>query len=198
MPSIRPNRHRSGITQARTHPVERIVLTGFMGSGKSTVGRSLAHSLGWRFHDLDTVIEQREGRAVARIFAESGEDAFRGLETEALTSSLQQSRLVLALGGGALETPANRDVLRVTSQACVVLLTAEFETLYERCQQQIAVSATSSLPVRPLLGDREVAAARLARRDPIYREAAHLILDTTRQGPEESVATLLSMLRSIL
>jgi shikimate kinase len=96
-----------------------------------------------------------------------------------------------------LETPANRDVLRVTSQACVVLLTAEFETLYERCQQQIAVSATSS-PVRPLLGDREVAAARLARRDPIYREAAHLILDTTRQGPEESVATLLSMLRSII
>jgi shikimate kinase len=97
-----------------------------------------------------------------------------------------------------LETPANRDVLRVTSQACVVLLTAEFDTLYERCQQQVAAVATSSLPVRPLLGDREAAAARLARRDPIYREAAHLILDTTRQQPEESVATLLSLLRSIL
>jgi shikimate kinase len=198
MPSTRPNTHRSGVTQARAHAVERIVLTGFMGSGKSTVGRSLAHNLSWRFHDLDSVIEQREGREVARIFAESGEAAFRAMETEALASSLQQSNLVVALGGGALETHANRSLLSSASQVRIVLLTAEFDTLYERCLHQIAVSATSSLPVRPLLGDREAAAARLARREPIYREAAHLILDTTRQQPEESVATLLSMLRSIL
>src|ERR1700754_258088 len=78
-------------------PIERLVLTGFMGSGKSTVGRSLAQRLGWRFVDLDSLIEQRDGRAVSRIFEEDGESAFRAMETEALTSSLQQSRLVIAL-----------------------------------------------------------------------------------------------------
>ena len=198
MPSIASNRNDSAGAHPRSLPIQRIVLTGFMGSGKSTVGRSLAESLRWRFVDLDSVIEERDGRSVARIFAESGESAFRSLETEALRSSLQESQVVLALGGGALETSANRDVLRLASQIRVVLLTAEFETLYDRCRQQIAATADSSVPVRPLLGDRDAAAARLARRDPIYREAADLVLDTTRQLPEESVSALLAILRSIL
>src|ERR1700744_5866656 len=82
-----------------SHPIERLVLTGFMGSGKSTIGRSLAQRLSWRFVDLDSLIEQCDGRTVSRIFEEDGEAAFRAMETEALTSSLQQSRLVIALGG---------------------------------------------------------------------------------------------------
>jgi len=179
-------------------PVERIVLTGFMGSGKSTVGRSLAQRLGWRFIDLDSIIEKRDGRAVSRIFAESGEAAFRVMETEALASSLRESHLVVALGGGALETPANRDLLATTTQTRTVLLTASFETLYDRCQQQITAAATSTLPVRPLLGDREAAAARLTRRETNYRQTANLVLDTTGQQPEESVDALLALLRSIL
>jgi len=198
MTSIAPNRRDSAGAPSRSQPIRRIVLTGFMGSGKSTVGRSLARSLGWRFVDLDSVIEERDGRTVARIFAESSEAAFRTMETDALTSSLQESGVVLALGGGALETPANRHLLGTAAQLRVILLTAEFDTLYERCRQQIAAASTASLPVRPLLGEREAAAARLARRDPIYREAAHLILDTTGQQPEESVAALLEMLRTIL
>ena len=179
-------------------PVERIVLTGFMGSGKTTVGRSLAQRLGWRFVDLDNVIEQRGGRAVSRIFAESGEAAFRAMETEVLASSLREPHLVLALGGGALETPANRHALGAAAQTRTVLLTASFETLYDRCQQQVIAAAGSPLPVRPLLGDREAAAARLARRDANYRETANLVLDTTGQQPEESVDALLTLLRSIV
>ena len=198
MTSIAPNRQKPAGATSRSQPIQRIVLTGFMGSGKSTVGRSLAQSLGWRFVDLDSVIEEHDGRTVARIFAESGEPAFRAMETDALTSSLQQSRVVLALGGGALETPANRDVLGTAQQICVVLLTADFDTLYERCRHQIPATSNASLPVRPLLGDREAAAARLARREPIYRKAAHLILDTTGHQPEESVAALLEMLCNIL
>jgi shikimate kinase len=178
--------------------VERIVLTGFMGSGKSTVGRSLARRLGWRFIDLDSLIEQHDGRAVSRIFAESGEAAFRAMETEALTSALRQPRLIIALGGGALETPANRHALGGSPQTCTVLLTASFDTLYDRCQRQIVAASDSPLPVRPLLGDREAAAARLARRDADYRETANLVLDTTGQQPEESVDTLLALLRSTL
>lgn len=170
------------------------MLTGFMGSGKSTIGRSLAQRLGWRFVDLDSVIEQRDGRAVSRIFAESGEAAFRAMETEALTLSLGEPRLVLALGGGALETLANRRALSAAEQTCTVLLTAAFATLYDRCQQQIT-AADSSIPVRPLLGDREAAAARLARRDANYRGTANLILDTTGQQPGESVEALLALLK---
>lgn len=191
---ITPNSAGANASQ----PVERIVLTGFMGSGKSTVGRALAHRLGWRFVDLDSLIEQRHGRAVSRIFAESGEAAFRTMETEALTSSLREPRLVVALGGGALETPANRHALSAASQTCIVLLTASFETLYDRCQQQIVAATDSSLPVRPLLGDREAAASRLALRDAHYRETATLVLDSTGQQPEESVDALLALLRTIL
>jgi shikimate kinase len=174
------------------------VLTGFMGSGKSTVGRSLAQRLDWRFADLDSIIEQRDGRAVSRIFAESGETVFRAMETEALISSLRETRLVVALGGGALETQANRHALGAASRTCTVLLTASFDVLYARCRQQIVAAAGSPLPVRPLLGDREAAAARLARRDADYRAMAHHILDTTSQQPEESVEALLTLLRSIL
>lgn len=179
-------------------PVERIVLTGFMGSGKSTVGRRLAQRLGWRFVDLDSLIEQRHGRAVTRIFADSGEPAFRAMETDALISSLGESRLVVALGGGALETAANRHALGTASQTCTVLLTASFETLYDRCQRQIIATSGSALPVRPLLGDREAAAARLTSRDTNYRETANLVLDTTGQQPEESVEALLTLLNDIL
>lgn len=173
---------------------ERIVLTGFMGSGKTTIGRRLAESLGWRFADLDSVIEQRDSRTVAAIFAESGEAAFRAMESNALAASLKESQLVLALGGGALETEANRDALATSPQTCTVLLTASFDTLYARCLQQIEKAAESALAVRPLLGDREAAAARLARRDANYRLAAHVVLDTTGQVPEQSVNALLKLL----
>lgn len=168
-----------------------------MGSGKSTIGRMLAEQLGWRFADLDSLIEQHDGRRVAAIFAESGEAAFRRMESAALTSSLQESQLVLALGGGALETEANRNALANSSQTCTVLLTASFETLYDRCLQQIE-NAESGLPLRPLLGDRQAAAARLARRETNYREAADIILDTSGQQPEQSVDALLELLKAIL
>src|SRR5215469_1524258 len=166
-------------------PIERIVLTGFMGSGKSTVGRSLAQKLGWRFIDLDSLIEQQDGRPVSRIFRESGEAAFRAKETDALESSLRESGLVIALGGGALETPANRHALGAASQTCTVLLTASFEVLYDRCQQQIVAAPNSPLPVRPLLGDRDAAAARLSGREANYRQTANIVLDTTGQQSEE-------------
>jgi shikimate kinase len=168
-----------------------------MGSGKTTVGRALAEKLGWRFVDLDSRIEERDGRSVPRIFAESGEAPFRALETEALRSSLSEDRIVLALGGGALETPANRLAVGSAPHTCTVLLSASFDTLYGRCLEQ-AAAGTPSVPVRPLLGDREAAAARLARRDAIYRQIAHLVLDTTGQQPHQSVDALLELLRGIL
>src|ERR1700749_3713805 len=92
----------------------RIVLTGFMGSGKSTVGPLLAAELGWAFLDLDTEIERRTGLTVPQIFAEQGEAAFRKEETAALAAVLGRTRTVIALGGGAPETLGNRLLLEQT------------------------------------------------------------------------------------
>src|ERR1700745_2998164 len=104
--------------------VRRIVLTGFMGAGKSTIGRMLAQSLGWDFVDTDAVIESRTGMTIARIFAEQGEDAFRALEAEAVREQARVEHVVLALGGGAVEFETTREALVRLGDACVVFLDA--------------------------------------------------------------------------
>jgi shikimate kinase len=85
-----------------TKPV-RIVLTGFMGSGKSTVGPLVAERLGWRFIDADDVIEREAGTTISQIFAQQGESAFRDLEHKTIRQLALEENLVLALGGGAIE-----------------------------------------------------------------------------------------------
>lgn len=114
-----------------------VVLIGFMGAGKTTVGRALAKSLRWNFLDLDDVIEQRQNKTVAEIFASSGEPAFRRMESAALAALLQEhqagSDLILALGGGAFVQKQNRDAL-ISCGAITVLLEAPVEELQRRCQ----------------------------------------------------------------
>ena len=116
-----------------------VVLIGFMGAGKTTVGRALAKSLRWNFLDLDDVIEQREHKDVAEIFALFGEPAFRSMESEALEALLQDRQaggdLVLALGGGAFVQKQNRDAL-ISAGAITVLLEAPLEELRRRCQAE--------------------------------------------------------------
>jgi shikimate kinase len=185
----------TGKREPTSHPsIKRIVLTGFMGSGKTTVGRLLAAQLGWSFIDLDDEIVRRHGCSIADIFAVSGELLFRNTETEALTALLRESRIVLALGGGAIETEANRDLLSTSEQTLVILLTAPFGTLYERCAWQESDPAAA---VRPLLGDRDSAERRLARRNEFYVATAGLIIDTSGQTPHESVKSVVSSLQAI-
>ena len=110
-----------------------------MGAGKTTAGRALAKSLGWNFLDLDDVIEQRERKSVAEIFASSGEPAFRRVEGAALAALLQDRQgggdLILALGGGAFVQKQNRNAL-VSAGAITVLLEAPVEELRRRCQAE--------------------------------------------------------------
>ena len=119
--------------------MECVVLIGFMGAGKTTVGRALARRMRRKFLDLDDVIEQRERRSVAEIFASSGEAAFRQMESAALTALLQErkhgSDLILALGGGAVVQKPNRDALNSVG-AVTVLLEAPVEELRRRCQAE--------------------------------------------------------------
>ena len=114
-----------------------VFLIGFMGAGKTSVGKVLARRLGWKFHDLDDLIESREHRSIAAIFNDVGEAGFRKIETAALMELLEQSRTdpnaIVALGGGAFIQPQNRDALEQAG-AITVLLSAPLEELQRRCQ----------------------------------------------------------------
>ena len=124
-----------------------IYLVGFMGCGKSTVGRLLAERLGWTFADLDEEIERRSGVSIAEIFERQGEARFREMESQALAEQLRLAQLggarVIALGGGAFVEPRNRE--RISSDGVSIWLECPVEILWQR------VEAESQ---RPLARDR--------------------------------------------
>jgi shikimate kinase len=115
----------------------RVFLIGFMGAGKTTVGRTLAGHLEQKFYDLDELIERREQRTIAGIFDESGENAFREIERAALMELLERSEdgCVVALGGGAFVQPLNRRLLEQAG-AITILLNAPLEELQRRCEAE--------------------------------------------------------------
>ncbi|HEX4006237.1 MAG TPA: shikimate kinase [Acidobacteriaceae bacterium] len=168
-------------------PIAGIILTGFMGAGKTTAGALLAERLRWRFVDSDGVVESRAGMSVAVIFARQGEAAFRDLEAEAIRETAQTEQVVLALGGGALERAQTRDFLAGLAAWRVVFLEAPLETLLSRCAGQ------EDGPVRPVLRDRERLAERWAARLPWYRQA-HVTVATEGRAPEAVVAGILDAL----
>lgn len=154
--------------------LSRLILTGFMGAGKSTVGAILAQELGWRFMDLDEVIEATSGITVAEIFRDHGEAEFRRRERQALEQLRNQEQIVLALGGGAIEDESTRSLLIHTPENCLVFLDAPLNELLARC--------TTGGKVRPLLAAPESLAARHNRRLPYYR-TAHVTVATTGMAP---------------
>jgi shikimate kinase len=180
--------------------LRRVVLTGFMGAGKTTVGRLLAQRLGWEFLDLDAHIEQRSGLAVPAIFAIHGEEHFRRLESTALVSALGRKNLVLALGGGTPEQLTNRLLLEQTPGTAAIFLDAPFSALFDRCMLQ-ALNALPTLatadPIRPLLSDPAAAESRFHTRHPIYRRLARVTLQTAELTPEQTVDTLFARLSSL-
>jgi shikimate kinase len=113
-----------------------IFIVGFMGSGKSTVGRLLAEEIGWRFVDLDDDIEHSERRTVSEIFATSGEEEFRRIEHEAIQNRVRSIRrgvpTVLALGGGAFTRPENIDLLR--ENGITIWIDVDYEIAKKRVQ----------------------------------------------------------------
>jgi len=173
-----------------TH-LRRLVLTGFMGAGKTTVGRLLAERLDWEFLDLDAYVESRTGLTIPSIFSTHGEARFRQLESTALASALGRNRLVLALGGGAPEVLTNRLLLEQTPATSTIFLDAPFPALFDRCMMQALNPGTTD---RPIMADPAAAEVRFLARQPIYRRLARLTLDTANLTPEETVAALLDRL----
>jgi len=168
--------------------VDRIVLTGFMGSGKTSVGRVLAERLGWRFLDLDAEIERRDGRTVPEIFSASGEAHFRKQETAALAGILGQRRVVVALGGGAPEELGNRLLMEQTPRTAVVYLAAPLETLLDRCERDDARTGSAG---RPLLAQAE---QRFAARRHLYERIAGHQVETSARSVEEAADAILEAL----
>ena len=153
-----------------------ITLTGFMGGGKTTVGRLLADALGCPFMDLDDLVVKKAGKSIPDIFAQDGEPAFRQLEAQVLRKTVDkyaESTAVLALGGGAVLTPASAALLH--EKTVCIYLRATLDTILARLAGETAG--------RPL-ADASLA-DRLASREPIYEETAHVIIDTDGLSPDE-------------
>src|SRR5438105_15161567 len=125
-------------------PPSLVFLVGFMGSGKTTVGRALAAVMGWRFADLDQLIEAREGRSIREIFETRGEAEFRRIEHEAIAACREMSETVIALGGGAFIADANR-----------ALISALGMSVWLDCPLEICLDRLGNDPTRPLLRGKE-------------------------------------------
>jgi len=174
-------------------PISRIVLTGFMGAGKTTIGLLLARTLSWRFIDADTEIESSEGATIARLFAEHGEPWFRQLEHETIRRLLSKDSpagpLVLALGGGAIEDERTRNLLLAAEATRLIHLEASLVTVLKRCQ------GTGSL--RPVLQDTVNLENRYRQRLPLYRQS-HLTIAVDSLKPDAVVRAILESLSGSL
>jgi len=151
----------------------RVVLVGFMGSGKSSIGRLVARRLGYRFEDMDRRIEKRAGRGVAAIFRDLGEAAFRALELEEARTLRSLRDRVVATGGGAFTRADTRAILQ--EGALTVWLQCDVDTILAR------VPADGS---RPLAGNRDIMQALLAEREPSYR-GADVAVDAAAGTPRQ-------------
>jgi shikimate kinase len=191
----------------------RVVLTGFMGAGKSTVGRLLAARLAWPFLDIDSLITEEHGLSVARIFARDGEEHFRRLEAEAIARILdplhqdpahEHNQVIVAIGGGAVETEAVRELLfddpESAPRTVTIFLAAPLPELLARCNAAPHTTQTTcggadeeETAARPLLTAPEPPEDRLARRLPYYQRA-NLTVDTSGISPAEVVERILASL----
>ncbi len=170
-------------------PPKNIVLIGFMGSGKSTVGRELHQRLGYPLVDMDQVIEQRARKSIAAIFADAGEEAFRDMETSLLEelNDLAAPRRIISTGGGVVGREGNRGLLRQLGY--VVWLHAPMPVILER---------TGKNRDRPLLHTDDPGArieALMALRKPLYEETAHLKVKTTGLDCSELATGILESAR---
>jgi len=170
-----------------------LTLIGYRATGKTTLAKLLAQRLGWEWIDADVEIERRAGKTIARIFAEDGEPAFRDLEARVIADLCRRDRLLLAAGGGAPMREENRQTMRQNGK--VVWLTARPETILRRMSDDATTAQR-----RPNLTDKdplEEIVQLLAQREPMYRETAHLWIDTENRTPEELTAEILDRLEML-
>ena len=164
-----------------------IVLIGFMGSGKTSIGRLVALRLGFQFVDTDAIIVERAGLQVPEIFARHGEDWFRDQESAALRSLSILNRAVISTGGGIVLRPENRALLQ--ELGFVVWLTASEEVIFER------VSRNKKRPLLQTDDPRATVRELLQKRQSLYEEAAGFTLDSSKLEHEAAATSVIAEAR---
>jgi shikimate kinase len=166
---------------------KNIILIGFMGTGKSTIGRNLSQTFGYPLIDTDNFIVEQDGRSIPQIFEEEGEQAFRDMETKLLQSLNRHTGHIIATGGGIIGRPENRQLLRKLGY--VVWLIARPAEILER---------TSRNSNRPLLNNedpKKTIRDLLEIRTPLYRDTAHLGIETDNLSFDEVTTGIIESAR---
>jgi len=163
-----------------------IILIGFMGTGKTTIGKMLARRIGYDFIDTDDLIVNMAGISIPEIFSQFGERYFRQLEQQAIKLAFNRSGIVLATGGGAVMDPANFSFLK--ENGYVIALDATEDTLWER------LKASKDRPMLFSDNPREKIRSLLEMRCPVYHKA-HFIVSVDKKTPEQLVDEIVSILR---
>lgn len=167
--------------------MQTIMLIGFMGTGKTTVGRALAEKLGMTQVDMDASIEQREGCTIADLFRDKGEQYFRDVESLVLAELLQQDKLVITTGGGVVLRPANRELMM--QHGLVIALDASEEEIVKRVKND---------PDRPLLaGDPAERVRSLKQERAGLYQFAPIQVDTTGKTVEEILGEIAAQMVTI-
>ncbi len=169
-----------------------VILIGYRGCGKSTIGRKLADRLWQTFVDVDELIVRRAGKTIKRIFEEDGEPHFRDIESDVLREVLAADETVIALGGGTVIREENRRLIQA-SRSKVIYLRCEVEVLHQRIHADDKTSET-----RPALthlgGNLEEIQLKLAEREPLYRQVMTAEFDVTHQTVDDAVHRIARML----
>jgi shikimate kinase len=169
-----------------------IVLIGYRGSGKTTIGQKLADRLWQKLVDTDKLVVERAGKNIREIFEQDGEERFRELEAEAVEEVLARKEVVISLGGGAVLREENRAAIKASGHK-VVYLRCEAEVLHQRIQADTATAA-----MRPNLthlgGGVEEIEKVLAEREPIYRSLMTAELDVTNLSVADAVVYIVRLL----
>jgi shikimate kinase len=167
-------------------PIRHVFLTGFMGSGKSTIGRRLAAALNWEFVDLDERVEAHCALSIRQIFERHGEEWFRQQEHEALVGISTATPTVVAVGGGAVVREENRKVM--ASRGLTVWLDVPFETVIERLPED-------ERRHRPLFASKAAARTLYEQRRPAYRRAEVRIEIASTETPRTVAAKIERLVR---
>jgi len=171
----------------------KIYLSGFMGAGKSRIGRTLRDKTGFQFYDSDRVVEEKAAKTISRIFAEDGEDTFRELEKQAIKElARKEETVIIALGGGAVLIEENRKIMRESGY--VIYLKSSAEAIYERVKHKthrplLQVDGTENVKEKVL----HKIETMMNERDSLY-EQADLVIERDGMEAEEVADKIIEFL----
>jgi shikimate kinase len=172
-----------------------VILIGYRGSGKTTIGKRLADRLWWKFVDTDELVIKAAGKTIKDIFEQAGENEFRDLEVGAVRQACAMEEHAISVGGGAVVREENRQALVAAKEAKhkIIYLRCDPAVLLKRIQADPETQSTRP-PLTHLGGSIDEINKLLADREPLYRQMMHVELDVTNLSPDEAVVWITRMM----